>query len=199
MGRRGEHSIQELSTMIVDAACEILNNEGYGKLSTRKIASKIGYTVGTLYNVFQNTDDIFIHINSRTLDNLIQEITKAAGLNNGLSSVKNLARSYMRFSKDNLQYWSMLFEYQFPEDQAFPRWYKQKVDTLYEIVWHAIEKSVKNVKQEKQKEYVSIVWGGIHGITILSLKGKFQRAGIDSAEPLLDDFIDTYLKGMKAA
>ena len=70
------------------------------------------------------------------------------------------------------------------------------LDTLYEIVWHAIERSVKNVDQEKQKEYVSIIWGGIHGITILALKGKFQRAGIDSAEPLLDDFIDAYLKGI---
>ncbi|MFN8911210.1 MAG: WHG domain-containing protein, partial [Alphaproteobacteria bacterium] len=130
------------------------------------------------------------------LDNLIKEITKAAALYNGFSSVKNLARAYMKFSQENLEYWSMLFEYQFPEDQSFPRWYKQKVDTLYEIVWHAIERSVKNVDQEKQKEYVSIIWGGIHGITILALKGKFQRAGIDSAETLLDDFIDAYLKGI---
>ena len=41
---------------------------GLSGFSTRQIAKKIGYTLGTLYNIFESYDDIILHINAATLD-----------------------------------------------------------------------------------------------------------------------------------
>ena len=39
-------------------------------MSARKVATAIGYTVGTLYLVFENIDDLILNVNARTLDRL---------------------------------------------------------------------------------------------------------------------------------
>lgn len=56
--------------MALAAAGGILDRDGYGALSTRKVAAKIGYTVGSLYFIFRNLDDLILQLNARTLDEM---------------------------------------------------------------------------------------------------------------------------------
>ena len=44
--------------MAMAAAREIAEKEGLRGLTARRIAREIGYTVGTLYNLFDNLDDL---------------------------------------------------------------------------------------------------------------------------------------------
>ncbi len=46
MGRRSEHSRDEIREMAVNAAAEIVEKEGFQALTARKVAGSIGYTVG---------------------------------------------------------------------------------------------------------------------------------------------------------
>ena len=49
---------------------EIVEYKGFSGLSARKVVREIGYTVGTLYNVFDNFTELVCHTNSNTLDDL---------------------------------------------------------------------------------------------------------------------------------
>ena len=77
MARRSEHSKEEIRDMALAAAQDIVKAEGLAGLSARKIAKKIGYTVGTLYLVFKNQDDLILTINARTLDALAAKMQDA--------------------------------------------------------------------------------------------------------------------------
>ena len=77
MARRSDHSREELREMTLTAAENIVVEQGYEGLSARKVATAIGYTVGTLYLVFENLDDLILHINARTLDRLHARMTKS--------------------------------------------------------------------------------------------------------------------------
>ena len=68
MARRSEHSKEQIRDMALEAAETIVATDGLAGLSARKIAKQIGYTVGTLYLVFRNLDDLVLHVNARTLD-----------------------------------------------------------------------------------------------------------------------------------
>lgn len=131
MGRRGDHTYKQLTDMIIKAAYNLMEKEGYNKISTRKIASEIGYTVGTLYNIFENLDDIFVHVNSLTLDKLhnalIQALKKAENSNPKIQPIKVLADTYIKFSQENFHLWCALFEYKLPNDQVIPKWYIEKI------------------------------------------------------------------------
>ncbi len=196
MGRRGDHSFEELSKMILDAAYDILEREGYSKLSTRKIASQIGYTVGTLYNVFQNLDDIFVHLNARTLDTLIQHLNAAVAQDSKVGKVKQLSQAYIDFSRQNFNIWSTLFDYRFNENHQIPKWYNEKITNLYGVVEKSIRPLLSAKHQDQTKEIITVLWSGIHGICILSIKGKLDRAGVESASTLVDHFIENYMRGV---
>ncbi|MGC6770162.1 TetR/AcrR family transcriptional regulator [Enterococcus sp. LJL128] len=60
---------------IVDAAVVIILEEGIEKLSIRKIAERIGYAVGTIYNYYKNKDDILTSISTRVFQEVMEEIT----------------------------------------------------------------------------------------------------------------------------
>ena len=58
MARRSDHSREELREMALAATEEIIDQQGLAGLTARKVAAGIGYTVGTLYLVFRNLDDL---------------------------------------------------------------------------------------------------------------------------------------------
>lgn len=196
MGRRGDHSFDELKKMILEAAYEMLATDGYTNLSTRKIAAKIGYTVGTLYNVFQNLDDIFMHLNARTLKALSVEL-KLAAKGKGVAKLKSLAAAYIVFAEKNFNLWSMVFEYRFPKDTVIPKWYQESIDALY-AEYAALIKSDVVFGKNDAKDTLNVLWSGIHGICVLSVKGKLDRAGAKSAVKLVDNFLESYTKGLAA-
>ena len=61
MGRRSTHSPQQLRELILDAAQEIIDVHGLAGLSAREIARRIGYSPGTIYNMFDNLDDCLLY------------------------------------------------------------------------------------------------------------------------------------------
>ena len=68
MGRRSDHTAEELRRMTLDAARKIVSENGLRGLTTRSIAREIGYTVGTLYQIFDNVDRLIEQMNIETLD-----------------------------------------------------------------------------------------------------------------------------------
>ena len=98
--------------MALDAAQSLLEHEGPAGLSARKISSQIGYTVGTLYLVFQNLDDLIFQLNLRTLKRLREEIEQVAqAVTEPLASLKAMADAYTDFAQANVHCWRMLYEH----------------------------------------------------------------------------------------
>ncbi|MES2985279.1 MAG: hypothetical protein V4735_08845 [Pseudomonadota bacterium] len=48
MARRYDHSKEALQEMAISAGQSIIQSQGFGKFSARKVAAEIGYTVGTV-------------------------------------------------------------------------------------------------------------------------------------------------------
>ena len=200
MGRRGDHTYKQLNEMIINAAYKLMEKEGYSKISTRKIAAEIGYTVGTLYNIFENLDDVLIHVNSLTLNKLYTTLENALiqskKSNTKIHPLKALASAYIVFSQENFHLWCALFEYRFPDEQIIPKWYIEKISNLHQLVIQAFNESNLAVPEQSIKETVMVIWAAIHGICALSIKGKLDREGILSAQTLIDNFLKHYIQSL---
>ena len=57
MAKRNEHSLEEIKALIIHAAEEIVIQDGFSAIKARKVASAIGYTVGSLYMVITSLSD----------------------------------------------------------------------------------------------------------------------------------------------
>ncbi len=135
MGRRSDHSREEISRMALDAAVEIVRQEGLSGLTARKVAAKIGYAPGTLYVVFRNQDELILNLNARTLDQLhlfLEEAVLHCG--KPQDCILKLAHAYVAFAAEQANLWSAVFEHRLAEGEEGPLWYQEKIERLFLLV-----------------------------------------------------------------
>jgi len=196
MARRSDHSREELREMTITAAEHIVVEQGYAGLSARKVAAAIGYTVGTLYLVFENLDDLILHINARTLDRLHARMTESqAHCSDASDCLLQLGQVYIQFADDDPHRWSMVFEHRYPEGQVLPAWYQEKVVRMFALVEEGLEPLAGHHTRDEMTQASRALWGGVHGICILALTDNLGIAGVNSVQDLTKILITNYLKG----
>ena len=125
MARRSEHSLEEIKAMVLKAAETIVIEEGFAALKVRKIAMEIGYTVGSVYMVFANMDDLIMHVKGQTLDKLSAQLGQVVmAKSEPKQAIVQLATNYLSFAIRQYNLWSMIFEHRLPEDKQLPDWYQ---------------------------------------------------------------------------
>ncbi len=199
MGRRSDHSREELEEMAIDAAAKIVETEGFQSLTARKVASKIGYTVGTLYHVFRNFDDLVIHLNARTIDEMAELIQKAVKRKRSPESrIRTMTEVYVNYATEHPDRWRLVFEHQAPRGLPTPELMKVRRDVLFEMVAENLrELSPKHLEQEINHTATAL-WSGVHGICILALTGKLYLGGAFSMSKLIDTLIESVLNEFRS-
>lgn len=198
MARRSEHSLEELKTMVLDAAETIVIKEGFQALKVRKIAAEIGYTVGSIYMVFANMADLIVHINSRTLDDIAGQLGQVQG-GTAEQSIEALARTYLSYTSQNFNRWRMIFEYRMSTDAEIPDWYLEKVDNVFARIEAQFAELAPEVAEKPRKRAARALWCGVHGICALSVTGKQDKAGIKDVEEMIILLVRNFMHGWVAS
>ncbi|MCW8825780.1 MAG: TetR/AcrR family transcriptional regulator [Gammaproteobacteria bacterium] len=196
MARRSDHSREEIRHLALDAAEEIIASDGYKGLSARKIAKAIGYTVGTLYLVFKNLDDLIIQVNGRTLDNLYDWLTERHGDSmDGHQSLLSLTRAYIDYAEQESPRWNLLTDYVVENGQELPDWYEAKLGKVFGLVEHSLAECNSHHDDLTMRRAARVLWAGVNGICISKIRHRFSLAGGQSATEMAEMLIDTFLRG----
>ncbi len=198
MGRRSVHTAEQLREVILEASISILQEQGLQGLSAREIARRIEYSPGTLYNIFQNLDDIILTIEGRMLDGLSAALDALPDETDPRLQVRSLAHAYLGYSHAHPKLWNLLFEHHLPAGQDVPAWYKTKLESLLARVEGAVRPLLPDASADAIKRSARVLWAGVHGITSLSTADKLANITTDSAAPLIDDLVGLYLAGLEA-
>jgi AcrR family transcriptional regulator len=186
--------------MAIEAAIRILNEEGSGSLSTRKVAKAIGYTVGTLYLVFKNLDELILLVNATTLDELESAIVAVSqDQPDPASTLKAMALAYLHYAQDNFARWSLLFTHQLPDGEPIPEWFDAKVVAVFEKVQTPLHQIRPDCDEQTCLQAAREIWSGVHGACDLGLKGKLSLGGEFKADTLLESLVENYLIGFAYA
>ena len=198
MARRGEHSRDEIRRMALDAAEAIIAAEGYRSLSARKVAAAIGYTVGTLYLVFENRNNLVLQINGRTLERLHEQLTAAIASASAESGAETtlitLARAYIGYAGRETPLWNMLFEYTTAQGEVLPDWYRHKLEQVFGHVEAALRPLLRY--ETETRRVARVLWAGVHGICTLKIRQRLDLSGGQSDEEMATMLIKTFLRGL---
>lgn len=194
MARRSEHSLEEIRAMVLNTAEEIVAEGGYAALTMRKIAVEIGYTVGSIYMVFENMSDLILHVNGRTLDRIAEEIEQVVP-DSDETCLEALAKLYLRYASRNYHRWSLIFEHRLPKGANIPEWYRDKIESVFERFENEFAKLLPTLDDGDNKQAARALWAAIHGITMLSLSGKLDVIGVEDAEKSLLLMVRHFLAG----
>lgn len=197
MARRNDHSREQIQQMAISAAISILNQEGASSLSARKVARAIGYTVGTLYLVFKNIDELLLYVNAATLEELQREIIAAAGKQQlPREQIKAIAFAYLDFARNHYARWSLLYSHRLPAGIAIPEWFDEKVRKVFELVANPLQQLKPDMDAESVIRATRVLWSGVHGACDLALNDKLSLGKEVGAEELIDSLVENYLTGL---
>lgn len=197
MGRRSSHTPDQLRELILDAAQAIIETNGLAGLSAREIARRVGYSPGTIYNMFENLDDVVLHVEARVLDALDARL--AAALNGPPEDgARRLAEAYLAFTHERPKLWNLLFEHYMPGGSDTPAWYQQKLELLMTRVESALAPLFPAGAEAERRRAARVLWAGVHGITSLSTANKLSNITTEAAGPFVADLVKNYLDGLTA-
>ncbi len=198
MGRRSTHTPQQLRDLILEAAQDIIVTQGLAGLSAREIARRIGYSPGTIYNMFENLDDVVLHVEARLLDALDARLSAVLQEARQGESVRNLAQAYLAFTHERPKLWNLLFEHHLPAGTQLPSWYQEKLEGLMGRIESALGSHFAAGREVERQRTARVLWAGVHGITSLSTADKLSVVTTESASAMVDDLVGTYLAGLEA-
>jgi AcrR family transcriptional regulator len=196
--------------MALDAVERIVDAEGPEGLSARKVAACIGYTVGTLYLVFDNLDDLVLHANVRTLQRLHERMQAAAAAEAGEETgaecgetdrarrrIATLARTYLEFATEYRGRWGLVFGRRLVGIETLPDWFRERVEAMFRSVEESLAELCPGLDRRQLSLAARALWSGVHGVCVLNLEGSLAAVGSHPVDALLDSLVDNYLAGLR--
>lgn len=199
MARRTDHSRDQLSDLILEESRKIIENKGIPALTARNIAAAIGYSPGTLYNLFDNIDDIILHLNGKTLGDLYDRLSEQEKYGSARERLDQTLTVYLHFTQTSRQRWDLLFEHPYRDHQQLPGWYQERVDALLDLFADILRSTLPGCGEKEIKHSAQVLWCGLLGIS--SLAGENRLAGIHthSVDEMVRSLVYNYLSGLKRA
>ncbi len=195
MARRSDHTRDELYEMALAAAREIAEKDGLRGLTARRIAREIGYSPGTLYNVFEDLDDLIVHLNGSTLDTLYEALENIGLDDDPAIAVRALTEGYIRFVRDHPKLWSILFEHHLPDGRLLPNWHHEKIMRLLALLERALAPLFSPGREDLRHHSARVIWSSLHGMVSLEIGGKLVAT--ESVEGMADSLVTNFVAGLR--
>jgi AcrR family transcriptional regulator len=200
MARRSDHSRDELREMALIAAEFLLDETPAVDISTRKIATKMGYTVGTLYQLYDNLPHLLLHVNARTLKTLHLTCQQQVQLSQDpLENIKTYAFNYANFSHHHQGRWKLIFDRNLLLQIKQPSWYQYQVKQLFQLVEFELQRLSPGKPKAEIRTTAYLLWSSIHGICSMALaQPEIEQPKQDrwtDNQQLISSLIDNFIKG----
>ncbi len=199
MGRRSQHSPEELRQLILEAAQRIIATGGFSELSAREIAREIGYAPGTLYNLFSNLDEILLRVEASLLDRLDKALSVGMEDRKGTDAVRHFAVAYAAFAYEHTKLWHLVQEHHLAVARAGPDWYLEKVYAPANRLEKVLAKLSGNHDAEEAARTARIIWSAVHGIIQVAMTGKFGELPQSTTVAMVENLVENYLIGLAAS
>jgi AcrR family transcriptional regulator len=176
MGRRNDHSREELETLFVAEGARHLADVGLARFSAREVAKRIGYSIGTLYNVFGSYDGLMLAINARTLRLWTADLRRRLEAG-GDDRISALVHGYFDFAIANPAAWSAVYEHHMADRGAAPAWYQAVAAELIGVVAQEIAAATGAADLDSVLPLTRSLVATVHGHCAFAVNLTFSMLG----------------------
>jgi len=176
MGRRSDHSRTELEELIVAAGHRLMAETGFAVFSAREVARRIGYSIGTIYNVFESLDHLLIAINGRTFEFWTAYLAKRIA-EGGEDRIESLVEAYFGFARDHPKLWMAIYDHRLPPGMIMPDRDMEKRRALTRIVFQEIARQLPDCADSEVEHLARSLIAIVHGHCTYELNGSFALMG----------------------
>jgi AcrR family transcriptional regulator len=198
MGRRSDHSREELQGLIIEATLALVRQHGANKVTARQIAKSVGYTPGTLYSVFINLQDIFLHVTEIGLAELFTLCDAAIeNENDPYAAINRLGNAYLNFATEHTHQFDLMFARSTAPSAAAPSSIKNQIGSMFELIEIQLTKLNPNASTATIKLGARALWSGVHGLAVLRLSDQLYLEPKTNDSDVLETLVFNFLNSWK--
>ena len=152
---------------------------GFARFSAREVAKRVGYSVGTIYNVWGSHDRLVAAINTRTFGRWAAHL-EAQLEQAGEDRIAALVGGYFDFARANTPLWMAIYDHRLPPGTTLSPEDAEARGVLTHIVVAEVARALGREAEEVAPLARSLI-ALVHGHCSFALTGAFELMG--EAEP----------------
>lgn len=164
---------------------------GFARFSAREVAKRVGYTIGTLYNVFGTLDQLLIAINTRTFELWADHVRERLAAGSGPESeveaddrIRRLVEAYFGFARANENSWSAIYDHHLPVDVKLSDEQNQRRSGLTQIIVDEVAGVLPEAARSEAPRLARSLIAVVHGHCVFELNGSFALMGVGGSVDL---------------
>jgi len=195
---------EELRDALIAAATRTISERGHQALRARELATEVGCSVGSIYNVFPDIDALVLAVKGQTLDRLQAEVLRRLGPfePRAPAEARNrflaLGKVYIQFAHDNWRLWSSAFEHASPNSPALDA-YMQRLDVILTNIEAPLGALLPGIDEPQRRLLARALFGSVHGVVTLGLDQKLGAISLDELRWQVETVLSATLNGLMVA
>ena len=196
---RREREREEVRRKILGAAREFFAREGYESVTMRAIAETIEYSPTTIYNHFEDKEDLVEALCNEDFARLLAVLTAEGLSNDPVERIRQLGLAYCRFGITYPNHYRFMFmtnKLKHDMDASAPGW------RSFELVRGAVAEAMaqKRLRPGNADTIAQVLWASIHGaVALLVTYSTDQFPCVPAAPDLVEQTVENGLRGFLLA
>jgi AcrR family transcriptional regulator len=175
IAKRKERQKEELRAKILEAAKQLIMEQGFEQTSIRMIADRIEYSPTTIYLYFKDKDDIYHSLHSEGFTILNQYFRALEHVSEPFERLKALSKAYISFAMENGEFYDLMFIIRSPMESLSKEngdW--EEGSRAFGFLIHTINDCMsKGYFKGMHPEILAFtVWSMVHGICSLEIRNR---------------------------
>ncbi len=183
----GRYHHGDLRHALVEAALDVIAEEGVDAISLRQLARKIGVTTAAPYHHFKDKEAVLAAVAAEGFRALNDEVDRSTGdLTEPAARFRAMGAGYIRFAVSHPSHYQAMFRPELRAPELYP-----ELDRVANLAFDRLLQAIGAVRPELGPEQVGALailsWSTVHGFSMLWSGGAITfKVGLDRPEPLID-------------
>ncbi|MEX0646755.1 MAG: TetR/AcrR family transcriptional regulator [Balneolaceae bacterium] len=162
---------------ILKVSRKLLLEDGFNKMSMRKIAKRADVSATSIYLHFRNKDDLLLALIEESIEHLNRVLRKAVdSTRDPVEQLEDLARKYLNYALRHPQAYEIIYMVRPEEMPKYPKEKFQEVRSSYELIAGIIQKGKEKKLFDVEDSLISAytLWAQLHGIAAVILNKRLD-------------------------
>lgn len=155
--------------MLVDAAKELIEQDGFSEFSMRKLAENLNVKTASLYTHIESMEALFTEVGLEALKNQRDCLLNAVGERHGDAAVMALAEGYQQFASEHAELYRLILQMPSGDDATLKEAAAMTAEPFMRVLadFHLTE--------EQRMHWQRVLRGLMHGFVSVEQAGYFSH------------------------
>ena len=171
---------------------------GLAGLRARDLAGCAGCSVGAIYNLVSDLDELVLLVGQRTMAQLDAAIAEVEDGGDVREQLIAWARAYAAFAIAHRERWRALFDFRMASGRDLPDWFAADQTRVFARLEASLATLLPELAADALRARARALFAAVHGLVRLGIDEKLVGLPPGAIDVELDAFVTTYVEGLCA-